>query len=110
MPRTPNTALPEAFYNNSDVNETAATETGAGQWGSALAYAAARFGLECKVYMVRASYDQKPYRRVMMEVWGAAVDSASGPALGAGVLGHLGGSGRVRPDPWESPMDKGDLE
>jgi tryptophan synthase beta chain len=50
-----------------------ATETGAGQWGSALGFACALFGLECKVYMVRASYQQKPYRRVMMETWGADV-------------------------------------
>ena len=53
--------------------ERLATETGAGQWGSALAFACALFGLECKVYMVRASYDQKPYRRVMMEIWGGSV-------------------------------------
>jgi tryptophan synthase beta chain len=70
----PNTAVPQAFYNKAEGVTRLATETGAGQWGSALAYAAARFGLECKVYMVRASYDQKPYRRVMMEVWGAAVE------------------------------------
>jgi tryptophan synthase beta chain len=70
----PNTAVPQAFYNKAEGVARLATETGAGQWGSALAYAAARFGLECKVYMVRASYDQKPYRRVMMEVWGAAVE------------------------------------
>src|SRR5262249_8803774 len=49
------------------------TETGAGQWGSALAYACAQFGIECKVYMVRASFDQKPYRKVMMETWGSEV-------------------------------------
>jgi tryptophan synthase beta chain len=69
----PNTAVPQAFYNKAEGTARLATETGAGQWGSALAFASARFGLECKVYMVRASYDQKPYRRVMMEVWGADV-------------------------------------
>jgi tryptophan synthase beta chain len=69
----PNTAVPQAFYNKAEGMARLATETGAGQWGSALAFASARFGLECKVYMVRASYDQKPYRRVMMEVWGADV-------------------------------------
>ena len=69
----PNTAVPQAFYNKSEGTRRLATETGAGQWGSALAFASALFDLECKVYMVRASYHQKPYRRVMMETWGAAV-------------------------------------
>ena len=69
----PNTAVPQAFYNKQAGIARLATETGAGQWGSALSFACALFGLECKVYMVRASYEQKPYRRVMMEVWGASV-------------------------------------
>jgi tryptophan synthase beta chain len=69
----PNTAVPQAFYNKQSGIARLATETGAGQWGSALAFACALFGLECKVYMVRASYNQKPYRRVMMEVWGGSV-------------------------------------
>jgi tryptophan synthase beta chain len=69
----PNTAVPQAFYNKQDGIARLATETGAGQWGSALAFACALFGLECKVYMVRASYNQKPYRRVMMETWGGSV-------------------------------------
>src|SRR6202043_2607705 len=69
----PNTAVPQAFYNKQEGVARLATETGAGQWGSALAFASALFGLECKVYMVRASYNQKPYRRVMMETWGASV-------------------------------------
>jgi tryptophan synthase beta chain len=70
----PNTAVPQAFYNKAEGITRLATETGAGQWGSALAYATSLFGLECKVYMVRASFEQKPYRRVMMEVWGADVE------------------------------------
>ena len=70
----PNTAVPQAFYNKAEGTPRLTTETGAGQWGSALAFASARFGLETKVYMVRASYNQKPYRRVMMEVWGAQVE------------------------------------
>jgi tryptophan synthase beta chain len=70
----PNTAVPQAFYNKASGITRLTTETGAGQWGSALAYATSRFGLECKVYMVRASFEQKPYRRVMMEVWGADVE------------------------------------
>ncbi len=70
----PNTAVPQAFYNKEAGITRLTTETGAGQWGSALAYATTRFGLECKVYMVRASFEQKPYRRVMMEVWGADVE------------------------------------
>jgi len=69
----PNTAVPQAFYNKAEGVTRLATETGAGQWGSALAFAAALYGLECKVYMVRASYRQKPYRRVMIETWGGEV-------------------------------------
>jgi len=69
----PNTAVPQAFYNKMDGSKRLATETGAGQWGSALAFACRQYDLECKVYMVRASYDQKPYRRIMMETWGGEV-------------------------------------
>ena len=69
----PNTALAQAFYNKEEGVKRLATETGAGQWGSALAFAGAFFGLEVKVYMVRASYDQKPYRRILMETYGAEV-------------------------------------
>src|SRR5262249_15268521 len=57
----PNTAVPQAFYNRQEGVRRLATETGAGQWGSALAFACALFGIECQVYMVRASFDQKPY-------------------------------------------------
>ena len=67
----PNTAIPQAWYNKQFGIERLTTETGAGQWGSALAFACALVGLECKVYMVRISFDQKPYRRLMMETWGA---------------------------------------
>src|ERR1017187_9741683 len=63
----PNTAIAQASYNKKEGTKRLSTETGAGQWGSALAMACAFFGLECKVYMVRVSYDQKPYRRAMME-------------------------------------------
>src|SRR5208282_4501976 len=69
----PNTAVPQAYYNKMDGTKRLSTETGAGQWGSALAMACAFFGLECKVYMVRVSYDQKPYRRALMEAFGASV-------------------------------------
>ncbi len=69
----PNTAVAQAYYNQQDGTRRLATETGAGQWGSALAFACAQFDLDCKVYMVRASYRQKPYRRVLMETWGAEV-------------------------------------
>ncbi len=69
----PNTAIAQAFYNKEAGVKRLATETGAGQWGSAVAFAGALFGLEVKVYMVRASYDQKPYRRNLMEVYGAEV-------------------------------------
>jgi tryptophan synthase beta chain len=69
----PNTAVPQAFYNKAEGVKRLTTETGAGQWGSALSFASALFDLECMVYMVRASYQQKPYRRVMMETWGGKV-------------------------------------
>ena len=83
----PNTAIAQAFYNKQEGIKRIATETGAGQWGSALAHAGAMFGLEVKVYMVRASYDQKPYRRILMETYGASVvaspstDTESGRAV-----------------------------
>ncbi len=69
----PNTAVPQAFYNAAEGVRKLTTETGAGQWGSALAFACAQFGLECEVWQVRASYDQKPYRKMMMETFGASV-------------------------------------
>jgi tryptophan synthase beta chain len=69
----PNTAIAQAFYNKEQGVKRLATETGAGQWGSALALAGSLFGLEVKVYMVRVSYDQKPYRRIFMETYGAQV-------------------------------------
>ena len=69
----PNTAVPQAFYNAQEGVKKLTTETGAGQWGSALSFACALFGLECEVWQVRASYDAKPHRRTMMEVWGADV-------------------------------------
>lgn len=67
----PNTAIPQAYYNKAFGIKKIATETGAGQWGSALAFACSQFGLECKVFMVKISFQQKPYRRTMMETWGA---------------------------------------
>ena len=66
----PNTAVPQAFYNKVAGTKKITTETGAGQWGSALSFACSQFGVECKVYMVRVSFDQKPYRKSMMEAWG----------------------------------------
>ena len=69
----PNTAVAQAYYAKQDGIKRISTETGAGQWGSALAMGCMFFGLECKVYMVKVSYQQKPYRRVMMETWGAKV-------------------------------------
>jgi tryptophan synthase beta chain len=72
----PNTAVAQAFYNKAEGINRLTTETGAGQWGSALGFATSLFDMECKVYMVRASYQQKPYRRVMMETWGATVEES----------------------------------
>src|ERR671934_2923525 len=83
----PNTAGPQAFYNKREGRTRLATETGAGQWGSALAFACKLLGLECKVYMVRISYEQKPFRRSLIEAWGATVvpspseDTQSGRAI-----------------------------
>ena len=67
----PNTAVPQAWYNKQFGIERLTTETGAGQWGSALAFACSLVGLECRVYMVRISFDQKPFRKLMMATWGA---------------------------------------
>jgi tryptophan synthase beta chain len=80
----PNTAIPQAFYNAQEGVRRLTTETGAGQWGSALAFACTRYGLECEVYMVRASYDAKPYRRTAMETWGASVYPSPSDRTGAG--------------------------
>lgn len=72
----PNTAVAQAFYNKKDGTKRLCTETGAGQWGSSLAMACAFFGIECKVFMVRVSYNQKPYRRALMETYGAGVTAS----------------------------------
>jgi tryptophan synthase beta chain len=83
----PNTAVAQAYYNKVEGVRRLSTETGAGQWGSALAFASGLYGLECKVFMVRSSYAQKPYRRTMMEAWGAectaspSTETASGRAV-----------------------------
>src|SRR5947209_12449357 len=69
----PNTAIAQAYYNKAEGIRRLASETGAGQWGSSLAMACALFGLECTVYMVRVSYEQKPYRRSLMHTYGAEV-------------------------------------
>jgi tryptophan synthase beta chain len=71
-----NTAVPQAYYNKMEGTKRISTETGAGQWGSAMAMACSFFGLECKVYMVKVSYNQKPYRRALMETFGASVTAS----------------------------------
>ncbi len=75
----PNTAVPQAYYNNAEGVTKLTTETGAGQWGSALAFACSQYGMECEVWQVAASYRQKPYRKTMMELWGATVHSSPSP-------------------------------
>jgi len=87
----PNTAIAQAFYNKQEGVTRLATETGAGQWGSALAFAGSLFGLEVKVFMVRASYDQKPYRRILMETYGANVVASPSrdTGYGSGVLAQF---------------------
>jgi tryptophan synthase beta chain len=80
----PNTAVPQAFANAQAGVRRLVTETGAGQWGSALAFASRLFGLECEVFMVGSSYDQKPYRRSMMQAWGATVHRSPSSLTEAG--------------------------
>jgi tryptophan synthase beta chain len=80
----PNTAVPQAFYNREAGIRKLSTETGAGQWGSALALACQFFGLECEVFMVGISYDQKPYRKAMIETWGATVHRSPSDLTEAG--------------------------
>ena len=72
----PNTAVPQAYYNKQEGVARLTTETGAGQWGSSLAFACRQMGLDCTVYMVRVSHEQKPYRRIMMETYGATVHAS----------------------------------
>ena len=79
-----NTAIAQAYYNKAEGVKRLATETGAGQWGSAVSMACAFFDMECRVYMVRASYEQKPGRRVMMQTWGATVTPSPSPDTAAG--------------------------
>lgn len=92
----PNTAVAQAYYNKAEGIRKLTTETGAGQWGSSLALACQMFGLECEVFMVGVSYDQKPYRRAMMETWGATVHRSpsnlteAGRAQAAHESGSLG--------------------
>jgi tryptophan synthase beta chain len=80
----PNTAVPQAYYNKIEGTKRLATETGAGQWGSSLAMACAFFELDCKVFMVRVSYNQKPYRRALMEAYGATVSASPSNETDAG--------------------------
>jgi tryptophan synthase beta chain len=80
----PNTAVAQAYYNKQEGVARLSTETGAGQWGSALSQACSFFGLQCKVYMVKVSYQQKPYRRILMETFGAQVVASPSPDTQAG--------------------------
>ncbi|MCW9064707.1 MAG: TrpB-like pyridoxal phosphate-dependent enzyme [Ignavibacteriaceae bacterium] len=80
----PNTAIPQAYYNKIEGVKALATETGAGQWGSALSFACHQFGLGCEVYMVKISYDQKPYRKIMMNTFGAQVYSSPSDRTNSG--------------------------
>jgi tryptophan synthase beta chain len=95
----PNTAVPQAFYNKEAGVRRIATETGAGQWGSSLSYAGALFGIDVQVFMVRVSFQQKPYRRALMETWGArcvaspSEETASGRAILAQRPDHPGSLG-----------------
>ena len=80
----PNTAVAQAYYNKISGIEKLTTETGAGQWGSALSFACAQFGMECKVYMVRSSYNHKPYRKMLMQTWGGSCIPSPSDTTAAG--------------------------
>jgi tryptophan synthase beta chain len=80
----PNTAIPQAYYNKKAGMKRIATETGAGQWGTSMALAGKLFGLDVTVYMVKVSYGQKPYRRIMMETWGATVHASPSNTTNSG--------------------------
>ncbi len=80
----PNTAIPQAYYNKQEGVKKIATETGAGQWGSALSIACALYDIECEVFMVKVSYNQKPYRRILMETYGATVHASPSNLTDAG--------------------------
>ena len=80
----PNTAVPQAYYNAADGVRKLTTETGAGQWGSSLAFACAQFGIDLEVWMVRSSFDQKPYRKLLMETYGATVHPSPSDVTSAG--------------------------
>ncbi len=94
----PNTAIAQAYYNKISGTKRILTETGAGQWGSALSFCCALFGLECKVYMVKVSYQQKPYRRMMMETWGGQCVASPSTETAAG-----------RKILWQDPDSQGSL-
>ena len=102
----PNSAVPQAWENKQAGIDSLVTETGAGQWGSALALACSLFEMDCTVYMVGASYDQKPYRRSMMEAWGATVyrSPSDGPRPAAPRRATRPARSASRsPRPWRSP-------
>lgn len=80
----PNTSVPQAYFNKIEGIKRLATETGAGQWGSALSFACNLFGIDCTVYMVKVSYNQKPYRRILMETWGGKVIPSPSPFTQSG--------------------------
>jgi tryptophan synthase beta chain len=112
----PNTAVPQAYYNQCEGVKRLTTETGAGQWGSALALACRQFGLECKVYMVKISFQHKPYRKLMMEAWGANVvpspspDTQAGRAILAKDPGSPGSLGIAISEAVEDAATRGDTK
>jgi tryptophan synthase beta chain len=112
----PNTAVPQAYYNKAEGGTRISTETGAGQWGSALSFACGLFDLECKVYMVRVSYEQKPYRRSMMQTWGASVvaspseDTAVGRRIRAEHPDSLGSLGIAISEAVEDAVSREDTK
>ena len=100
----PNTAVAQAFYNKEAGVKRISTETGAGQWGSSLAFAGTIFGIEIDVFMVRVSFDQKPYRKAMMESFGASciASPSNTTESGKAILAET----RTRPEALESRFQK----
>ena len=99
----PNSAVPQAFYNKMAGTKRLTTETGAGQWGSSIAFAGQMFGLPVRVFMVKVSYEQKPFRRSMMQTWGAEVFASPSNLTNAGRAALAADPDNEVPSAWPFP-------
>jgi len=102
----PNTSVPQAFFNKAEGINKLTTETGAGQWGSSLAYAASLFDLEVKVFMVKVSFNQKPYRKAMMQTYGAECVASPSNETEAGRAINRGAKRRHQICTWQRPQPR----